>query len=288
MSWRTIVITNQAKLSYKNGYMIVRGEDVSMIHLSEINTVLIDTTAVSITSYLICELMKNKIKLVFCDEKRNPQSEVVPYYGSHDTSKKINMQLNWNDETKSLVWTKIIFQKIMNQADHLKKLNLSNWDKLMEYVYDLQLNDVTNREGHAAKVYFNTLFGKDFSREEANDINAALNYGYSIILSAFNKAIVANGYITQIGLKHKNYFNQFNLTSDLMEPFRVFVDEIVYIHQFEPFNNKYKLILIDLLNKKIRINSKEYYLTNAIELYVRHVFKALETNKIENLVFMEY
>lgn len=288
MSWRTIVITNQAKLSYKNGYMIVRGEDVSMIHLSEINTVLIDTTAVSITSYLICELMKNKIKLVFCDEKRNPQSEVVPYYGSHDTSKKINMQLNWNDETKSLVWTKIIFQKIMNQADHLKKLNLSNWDKLMEYVYDLQLNDVTNREGHAAKVYFNTLFGKDFSREEANDINAALNYGYSIILSAFNKAIVANGYITQIGLKHKNYFNQFNLTSDLMEPFRVFVDEIVYIHQFEPFNNKYKLILIDLLNKKVKINSKEYYLTNAIELYVRHVFKALETNMIENLVFMEY
>ena len=288
MSWRIVVIENQAKLSYKNGYMVVRGEDVSMIHLSEINTIIIDTTAASITAYLISELIKNKIKLIFCDEKRNPQAEMIPYYGAHDSSKKIDQQIHWDDSIKSLVWTKIMFHKIINQADHLKKRDLCGWEKLMQYVYELKINDVTNREGHAAKVYFNALFGKNFSREQKNDINAALDYGYSILLSSFNKAITATGYLTQIGLKHKNYFNQFNLTSDLMEPFRVYVDEIVYEHQNEEFNNQYKLLLIDLLNKKIKIQNKDQYLNNAITIYVKHVFKALEYKDESKLIFMEY
>jgi CRISPR-associated endonuclease Cas1 subtype II len=89
------------------------------------------------------------------------------------------------------------------------------------------LGDKTNREGHAAKVYFNALFGKDFSRKQLNDINAGLNYGYSIILSMFSREIVKNGCITQIGIKHSNYFNQYNLASDLMEPFRVIIDHVL-------------------------------------------------------------
>lgn len=81
--------------------------------------------------------------------------------------------------------------------------------------------------GHAAKVYFNALFGMDFTRTEESSINAALNYGYGILLSAFNREIVLNGYITQLGLFHNNMFNQFNLGSDLMEPFRTIVDQKV-------------------------------------------------------------
>ena len=87
MTWRTIFIKSKAKLSYKNDYLVVRNEEIHMIHLSEINTVIIDSTAVTITSYLISEMLSRKIKLVFCDDKRNPQGEVVPYYGCHDSSK---------------------------------------------------------------------------------------------------------------------------------------------------------------------------------------------------------
>ena len=72
MSWRTVVIQSHVKLSYKNDFMIVRGDEVKMIHLSEINTVIIDSTQVSLTSYLLCEFVKRKIKVIFCDEKRNP------------------------------------------------------------------------------------------------------------------------------------------------------------------------------------------------------------------------
>ncbi len=82
----------------------------------------------------------------------------------------------------------------------------------IQYINEIEFGDVTNREGHAAKVYFNALFGMDFTRSAENVTNAALNYGYSLLLSTFNRCVVANGYITQLGLFHDNVFNQFNLS----------------------------------------------------------------------------
>ena len=288
MGWRTIVITSQSKLSYKYGNLIIRGEEVKLVHLSELYALIIDSTRVTLTSYLISELMKEKIKIVFCDEKRNPQGEVIPYYSSHNSSKKIAKQIEWTREIKDKVWTRIIYQKIFNQADHLKKENIKGWDKLMKYSHDLTMGDSTNREGHAAKVYFNALFGKDFNREQNNSINAALNYGYSILLSCFNKEIVANGYLTQLGMKHKNEYNHFNLTSDIMEPFRVLVDEIVYMNQDKEFSWDFKSLLLCILEKKIIIDGKEQYLTNAINIYTKSIFNALEKQDINEIKFFDY
>ena len=136
----------------------------------------------------------------FCDEKRNPSAELVGYYGSHDTTEKIRRQINWTDETKALVWTEIVREKIRQQREVLLRHGLSEAQLLEKYLDSVELNDVTNREGHAARVYFRALFGSDFSRGSDDCVNAALNYGYSILLSAFNRDIVANGYITQLGM----------------------------------------------------------------------------------------
>ena len=200
MTWRTVVITNKAKLSYKNDYLIVRNDEVKLIHLSEINTIIIDTTAATLTSYLISEILSRKIKIIICDKKRNPQGEIIPYYGSHNTSEQIFKQTKWDDYCK-VIWTRIIQEKIVNQANYLKELNIENYKKLYDYAGDLILFDESNREGHAAKVYFNSLFGKSFTREDQNDINYSLNYGYAILLSQFNKEIISQGYLTQIGIK---------------------------------------------------------------------------------------
>lgn len=121
----------------------------------------------------------------------------LPYYGSHDTSAKVREQIKWNQEKKSLIWTEIVAEKIRKQADLLRVFHKKEADQLDTYITELQFGDATNREGHAAKVYFNALFGLDFSRTDENSINAALNYGYGIILSMFNREIVSNGYITQ-------------------------------------------------------------------------------------------
>ena len=220
MSWRTIVVSNTAKLDYQLGFMVVRGEETVKIHINEIEMVIVESTAVSFTAYLMNELVKNKVKVIFCDEKRNPSSELLPYYGAHDTSAKIRHQMEWTKENKAAIWTEIVTEKIRKQAEHLQDRFKTEAVLLYQYIEEMAFGDETNREGHAAKVYFNALFGKDFSRTEESPVNAALNYGYSIILSLFTREVVSNGYITQVGLFHDNMFNQFNLACDLMEPYR--------------------------------------------------------------------
>lgn len=290
MSWRTVVITKRAKLDMKTGYLVVRNEEsTKKINLDEISILIIENTAVSITGCLISALSEKKIKVVFCDEKRNPSCELVPYYGSHDTSVKIKKQISWSDEIKSYVWTEIIAEKIRKQAELLIEINrIDESTMLKSYIEELEIGDVTNREGHAAKVYFNALFGKDFTRSQECVTNAALNYGYSVIMSAINREIVSHGYITQLGLFHSNMYNQFNLSCDLMEPFRIIVDKIVYEHDFAKFDKEEKHLLIDLLNSTVFINNTQQYLINAIKIYCRSVFDALNDNDVSKIYFYSF
>lgn len=285
MSWRTVVISNNAKLDYQIGYLVVRGAETIKIHLNEIGTLIIESTAVSMTSYLLSELMKNKVKVIFCDEKRNPSSELLPYYGSHDTSAKIRKQIEWTKEEKALIWTEIVSEKIKQQALLLERYNKKESLMLYGYMEEVEFGDVTNREGHAAKVYFNALFGKSFTRTDEIPTNAALNYGYSIILSIFNREIVASGYLTQIGLFHDNMFNQFNLASDLMEPFRPLVDEMVIELRPEKFDKYEKHLMLGLLNKEVEISGKKEVLGNAIKIYCKSVFDALNDRDISLIRF---
>lgn len=275
MSWRTVVITKSAKLDYQMGCMVVRQDKTIKIHLGELSNLIIETTAVSITAALLSELTKKKVKVVFCDEKRNPSSELIPYYGSHDTSSKVRTQIKWSDNIKAAVWTEIVSEKIRKQAELLDRLNLPEAEMLRGYIEELRFGDESNREGHAAKVYFNALFGNDFTRAVDNSTNAALNYGYGIILSAFNREIVANGYITQLGLFHDNMFNPFNLSSDLMEPFRPLVDSVVVEMSPNKFERDEKMYILELLQSEVSIADRNEYVNNAIKIYCRSVFDAL-------------
>lgn len=271
MSWRIIVISKRAKLDLQLGKMVVRSDEITKIVLSEISTIIIESTAVSITASLISELAKRKIKVIFCDEKRNPSCELVNYYGSHDTSNKIRKQIAWKQQTKEAIWTEIVTDKIRKQKDLLELLRRKESALLDTYLKEITWNDGTNREGHAAKVYFNSLFGLDFTRTEDSLINAALNYGYSVLMSAFAREIVASGYLTQLGIFHDNMFNQFNLASDLMEPFRILIDREVLMMTLEVFQHSEKMQLVNVLNHEVRIDGKVQYVNNAIKIYCKSV-----------------
>lgn len=285
MSWRIVVISNSAKLEYKMEYMIVRQSEITKIHLSEISMLIVESTAVSLTAGLLSELTKRKIKVIFCDEKRNPSSELVSYYGSHDTSAKVRQQVGWTAEIKKMMWTEIVSEKIRNQQRFLEDLGKKENVMLAEYIKEIQPGDTTNREGHAAKVYFNAVFGMDFSRSLDIPINAALNYGYGIILSTFNREIVSNGYITQLGLFHDNMFNRFNLASDLMEPFRPLVDYMVLQMTLVEFERIQKMELVNLMNKEVIINDRCELISNAIKIYCKSVFDALEDGDVSLIRF---
>lgn len=280
MSFRTVVITKQSKLNYKNRYLAVKSElEEKYIHLSEIDTIIVDSIAVSISSYLLKELADNKINIIFCDEKHNPFGELSSFYSSHNTSKKILTQIKWNNKQKDELWSLIVKNKIINQALLLHKINSDNYELLMSYVNDVRVGDKTNREAHSAKVYFNSLFTKKFVRNANDDINAALNYGYSILLSNFNKEIINNGYLTQLGIHHKSEFNQFNLACDLMEPFRPIIDNFVYYNQTREFDSKYKLDLINIFNNNYKYLGKNYTLKDIIKMYTKNTLDNLSENK---------
>lgn len=288
MSWRTVVIRNRAKLDLKLGYLVIRSEETVRVHLNEIAVLVIESTAVSLTAALVCEMSKRKIKIIFCDEHRNPQTEVIPYFGTHDSNMRVRNQIGWGEDIKGDVWTAVVKEKILNQAYVLKQNNLEEWSQLCGYASEIEYLDKTNREGHAAKVYFNALFGKDFARYSPSVTNAALNYGYSIILSAFNRAVTASGYLTQLGIWHNNVDNHFNLSCDFMEPFRPVVDMAVCGMDGEKFEKEEKLFLVDLLNKPVTIDGKTQYLINAIEIYCRSLFEALEERDISLIKFYEF
>ena len=289
MSFRTVVITKQSKISYKNRFLVVKQEnDEKYIHLSEIDTIVVDSISVSISSYLLKELADNKINIIFCDEKHNPFGELATYYSKHNTSKMIKEQIKWKQSNKDKLWSEIVKNKIMNQALLLKKIKSSKYELVLSYVNEVVDGDKTNREGHAAKVYFNALYGNDFVRNQDNSINAALNYGYAILLSTINKEIVNNGYLTQLGIHHKNEFNEFNLTCDLMEPFRVIIDNFVYFNKERNFDADYKIDILNAFNNTFRYQNKKYTLKDIIKMFVKHTLESINNYEdYRNFIYHE-
>ena len=287
MAFRTVVVDSHSKLEYSLSYLVFRTpEATKRIFLDEIHTLIVSSTAVSVTSSLLNELIKRKIKVIFCDEKHNPSSELVPCYGGYNSSKRIKEQIRWDQATCDCLWKLIAEKKIMNQAALLRERGQGEFaDLLVDFANNVDPGDTTNREGHAAKVYFNHAFFDGFTREKDCFLNACLDYGYTILLSEFNRAIVAAGYLTQLGIHHKNEFNEFNLSCDLMEPFRFVVDRLASNLKE---GSDFKEAMIGITSADVIQNGKTQSLTNAITIYVNSVFTALSTGDFGKIGFIDY
>lgn len=284
MGWRTVVVTKNAKLDLKLNNLVIRSiEEVNKINLEEIEMLILESNQIAITSCLLVELSKQKIPTIFCDDKHIPISSLLPFNACHDCSKKVLLQTQWTEEQKAKIWRIVVYNKIFNQKKLLETLYKSkeSIDLLDKYLGEIEDFDSTNREGLAAKVYFSALFGKEFKRGENDVINSCLNYGYQILLSSFVIAVKANGYITELGIFHSSQHNYYNLASDLMEPFRIVVDKLVYEKQFDNFDTKEKRELQNILNSEININGRKQTVNNAISIYTKSILDALSENNEE-------
>lgn len=288
MGFRNIIIDGRCKLEYSLNYLVCRkGIEEKRVLINDIKTVMINSTQVSITTRLISELSKSKIKIIFCDELHNPECELVSYQNNYYSYRKIKEQIAFDKVYNNILWKYIIKEKIKNQALNLK-LNQKHdaYDMLMDYCKEVQDGDITNREGHSAKVYFNSLFGTDFSRNSDNLINKYLNYGYAIILSAINREIKSLGYLTELGIHHIGESNPFNLSCDFIEPLRPLVD----LHVIKEIVNEenFRNVFVEMLSKIVRYNDKDIFLDNAIHLYVFDLFNYLKTGNSEYIKFIDY
>lgn len=286
MGFRTVVVNSRSKLEHRLNFLIIRSETERRIYINEINTLIVQSTAVSLTASLLSELVKNNVKVVFCDEKCNPTAELMPYYGAHNTSKRIKKQTQWLKETKDKVWKTLIVKKILSQSELLEKKGFSSEAKMLkEYAENVTDGDVTNREGHSAKVYFNTVLPERSTRRSADFINGCLNYGYAVLLSAVNREIVSSGYITQIGIWHDNEFNDFNLGSDLIEPLRTIADETAL--SIADGDETFKRKMANILNYEAIFDDKKTTLDVALRQYVKSVLCALNENDASVITFPE-
>lgn len=276
MAFRTVYVESPCKLSYKSGYMVIRKDDETVkLHLSEVSSVVLQTMQVYISAYLMSELAKSKISLVISDEKHNPVGQYLPLYGAHNTSKRIVEQMGWGEPIKKRVWQRVVRDKIREQGRFLRERDYDEGRVLLSIVPDVRSGDTTNREAQAARIYFTALFGKEFSRELDLPVNAALNYGYGILLSMVNREIVSRGFLSQVGICHKNEYNQFNLACDLMEPFRPAVDRLVVDYLSVAFDKDVRKVLADLPNSRVEYRGGAYRFGSVVSQYVQQCLNAL-------------
>lgn len=285
MGWRTIILTKEAKLSLRMNHLVVKGDETATIPLEEINSIIIENPSIALTGHLMNALTTAKIHVVLCDQVHLPITTVQSIYGHHRQAKHIAQQIAWLDERKAELWQILIVHKLQNQAALLRYLHLEGYQKIDELISNVTLNDETNREGHGAKIYFHQLFGHHFIRGYGDGINAGLNYGYTLLHSLFARLIVSKGYLTELGIFHKNEYNSFNFASDLMEIFRPLVDYTVYNLKIDFFTKEERRALIQLLECKVEIRGSLYYLTQAVQIFLDGCIHFLNTGSKEKMYF---
>lgn len=228
---RTIVFTNQCRVSYKNGQLVIENHETGeqkKTPVEDLGVVLVENQQVSITVPAINALSANNCGVIFCDSKHMPSSMLISLDSNHIQGERYREQVEASQKLKKDLWKQIIEMKIKNQSSLLIKRERDG-AKLKPFYTNIKSGDSDNREGIAAKIYWDELFGDEFFRSRTEPgPNTLLNYGYSILRAAMARAIVGSGLSPSFGLFHKNRYNAFPLADDLMEPYRPYVDAVVY------------------------------------------------------------
>jgi CRISPR-associated protein Cas1 len=292
MSWRIVYISEAEEMKlYLDNLKVVKDEQEILVPLSDIHTIVVDNCRTVVTGRLINKLTEYHILLIFCDESHHPNAFSLGLYSHYRVYGVLHKQMSWNDEVRKEMWRKIIKIKIDNQRSVLEYLNKSEEviSRMRSLANGIIHEDDTNREGIAAKTYFNELFGESFRRERGaiDTYNASLNYGYIILRACFARTIVAYGLHPAYGIGHRNQFNAFNLVDDCMEVFRPVIDLWVKLtaknSEFLDINSKQQLIR--RLSAKVSIGDQNQTVLNAIDLYIQSFIKAMNNNDIGMLVY---
>lgn len=287
MGYRQVIIKKSEKLHFKDNQLIIdKDESSTKVPLEDINYILIEDSSTILTTRLLAELGKNAISLIVCDEKIEPTSIMYPYNYHFKQLDVFTHQLEIDNSIKNEFWNQIVKRKIENSIRVLKMTSKEEFpiSKLTEYINEITDGDSKNREGLAAKMYFRSLFGSDFIRFYDDNVNTALNYGYTIIASAIIRNLAVYGLNTYLGIHHSSKINNFNLAYDFLEPYRSVVDKFVYDNKEDivlPLSFEFRKKLINLLNEEVLHQSKKYTIEYSIGLLIKSYIKSFSTGEIK-------
>ncbi|HAE91202.1 MAG TPA: type II CRISPR-associated endonuclease Cas1 [Tissierella sp.] len=291
MSWRNVMIDDGDHLKvYLDNIEIYKGENKYTLPLSDIGIIVLDGMMTNITTRLLSACSTYNVVIVICDKKHLPVGMYLPFNQHSRTVKIINKQIRWDIDKKGKLWQQIIKYKIDNQSKIMYHFinNKERYLQLQEYIKEVKIGDESNREGHAAKVYFNTLFGNDFYRDDDCIENAMMNYGYAIVRAYIARAIISYGYNPGLGIFHKNEYNAFCLADDILEIFRPVVDAYVMIYLLDNVDTEFltqeiRSYLVSILSKRIFYGGQYQKISTIIDKFVLQCFDYLDPDEEKNV-----
>lgn len=280
MAFRTLYIRDNTKVRlYLDNLVVDTTKGPVRFLISDLQCVIFDNLLMNTSIQLFAKLISSNVCVVICGANHMPLGTVLSFSGNNMSSGRLNDQLKWKVPVKQRLTRKIIQAKISIQSKLLKSLGHNETSrKLCIYADEVLDGDTSNREGLAAKIYFRSLFGKNFMRFDDDVINGGLNYGYAILRSNISTILAGKGVNCSIGIFHHSRSNAFNLSDDVIEVFRPLVDWHVYnlLVNSDDFGHEEKLKIAQLLNSRVIINNQNQSLFQGIEIYVECLLSILD------------
>lgn len=282
-----VYLSQPASLKIKHSQLEISLKEtgeINKIPITEILILELDSPQIILNNYLLSELATNNVILLIDNKMHMPIGTIQPFYANTLHSKRFRMQIECTKRTKNRLWQFLVQTKILLQAEVLNSKEKNN-TRLLKLAKDVLTGDKTNREAAAANYYWRKLFGKDFVRLRTGEYpNNMLNYGYAIVRSAMARAIASAGFHPSLGFKHQNQYNPYCLADDMMEPYRPFVDSIVYdiwkeYPEEQDLNKKVKEFIIGILYRNIIIDGKKSNLQSAIQKSAQSLIKSFKIDK---------
>lgn len=296
------MIQNPAKLRLSKRQLLLINEDgETTLPLEDIAVIILESPQISLSSALLAFCQDNNVAIITCDSRHMPNGMLLPFLPHSRNTQVAHIQQSWSKPLRKRLWKNLVQQKIYNQAECLKRAYKAEASKrLVQIAALVRPGDPENREAQAARIYWPVLFEHDFRRNPVKEvitseknvaINAALNYGYAVLRAFVARSQVSYGLIPAFGIHHNNQLNAFNLTDDVMEVFRPFIDFLTFQMQQE---NKF---IVDNLPKDVRqkfahigtflckIENKTHTLMNACEKIAARLVSAIK-NKNSSILTM--
>ncbi len=278
---RTLYIGNPAYLKFKDNQLQVTDPETKAVKgsatVEDMAFLVLDHYQITLSHQLIVALQGNNVAIVSCDAHHLPFGLMLPMSGHVEHSERLKHQLNVSEPLRKQLWKQTVEAKISQQMLLLKKLK-KNYEPMADYLNNVKSGDTTNMEGIAAQFYWKNLF-EDFSREREGEApNNFLNFGYAILRSIVARALVSSGLNPTIGIFHRNKYNPYCLADDIMEPYRPYVDELVYKLMLSPvrpqdLTREIKAEILKITTSDVSIMQKQRPLMVAVSSTTSSLYK---------------
>lgn len=308
---KTLYFGNPAYLSLRMGQMVIKLPEVETDSnlpdqikkqaeitkpIEDIGVVVLDNRRITITQGLLESLLENNCAVITCDSHSLPVGLMLPLYGNSTQNERFRDQLDASQPLKKQLWQQTIKMKISNQTAALATCTGKNSPTMLRWADDVRSGDPDNVEGRAAAYYWKNLFAgidglEDFTRSREGEApNNLLNYGYAILRAIVARALVSSGMLPTIGIHHHNRYNAYCLADDIMEPYRPYVDELVYsIVKDKGINNldlskEIKALLLSIPTLDVVIGGKRSPLMVAVTQTTASLYKCF-TGELRRIAY---